>query len=152
MKKKTLCKKSLISLNLFFFYILCQDEESAGEEEEEKEEKAISLFGALKIPGVVEFSLWYDPLFFSTNLVIKNQFLASIFIFQFVLFEACCLHFPLLAPQLHSRDVRGIKILPFHTLDYRHDSDFLQHFLNNLAELSCFFLIWFARIVHILGT
>jgi OPA family glycerol-3-phosphate transporter-like MFS transporter 1/2 len=44
-----------------------QDEESAGEEEEEKkaeekEEKAISLFGALKIPGVVEFSLC---LFFS---------------------------------------------------------------------------------------
>ena len=105
--KKTPCIKSLISLNLLFFYILCQDEESAGEEEEEKkaeekEEKAISLFGALKIPGVVEFSLWYDTLFFSINLEIKNQFIASIFIFQFVLFEACCLHFPLLAAQLHS--------------------------------------------------
>merc|ERR1712038_903421 len=41
-----------------------QDEESADEKEEKKEEeeKAISLFGALKIPGVVEFSLC---LFFS---------------------------------------------------------------------------------------
>ena len=40
--------------------LLWQDEESADEKEEKKgeEEKAISLFGALKIPGVVEFSLW----------------------------------------------------------------------------------------------
>ena len=44
-------------------YVLWQDAESADEKEEEnkaevKEEKAISIFGALKIPGVVEFSLW----------------------------------------------------------------------------------------------
>ena len=68
----------MLFLNIFFFYIddyfLCKDEESGGEEEEkkaeEKEEKAISIFGALKIPGVVEFSLWYDPIFFS----FLNQF------------------------------------------------------------------------------
>ena len=69
-------------MNLFFFYILCQDEESSGEEEEkkaeEKEEKAISLFGALKIPGVVEFSLWYDPPSFFSIYKIKawHQFLS----------------------------------------------------------------------------
>ena len=51
---------------LYDEYIIWQDEESAGEKEEdekkteEKEEKAISLFGALKIPDVLEFSLWYD--------------------------------------------------------------------------------------------
>ena len=47
---------------IFLNYTLWQDEECADEKEEkkaeEKEEKAISLFGALKIPGVVEFSLW----------------------------------------------------------------------------------------------
>ena len=33
----------------------------------------------------------------------------------------------------------------FHTLDYRHVSDFLQNCPNNLTKLSCLFLTWFAR-------
>ena len=60
---------------LYYVDIIWQDEESVGEKEEEekkpvqeeKEEKAISLFGALKIPGVVEFSLWCDLLFLFLN-------------------------------------------------------------------------------------